>query len=102
MVNNLSGYVNFRGRTSAATAASQTSAKAASSETKETAQSKSAYSAENVRAYGSASLNTTLSTEAAKQKYADVSAGLDPETKVALSGLLKSGVLLNNNSNKYQ
>ena len=99
MVNNLSGYVNFRGRTSAATAASQTSAQAASSETKETAQSKSAYSAENVRAYGSASLNTTLSTEAAKQKYADVSAGLDPETKVALSGLLKSGVLLNNNSN---
>ncbi|MGN0014668.1 MAG: hypothetical protein ACI37T_04550, partial [Candidatus Gastranaerophilaceae bacterium] len=62
-------------------------------------QSKSAYSAENIRAYSTAGINTGLSSDEVKQKYSELSSVLEPETRVALSGLLKSGVLLNNNSN---
>ena len=57
------------------------------------------YSSENIRAYQARGLNTTLSSEASRQKYGELSSKLEPETRVKLNKLLKSGLLLNNDSN---
>lgn len=98
MVNNLSGYVNFRGKTAASQAVgpAKTDSKTAAGSSEQT---KSACSAETLRAYQTTGINTALNTEDTQKKYTEISSLLDPEAKVALSGLLKSGVLLNNNSN---
>ena len=100
MVNNLSGYVNFRGSVNSANAAA--AKKAAANENTNAAnntEQKKACSPEAARAYCTTGVSTTLNNDAVKQKYAEVSSILEPETKVLLSGLLKSGILLNNNSN---
>ncbi len=100
MVNNLSGYVNFRGSVNSANAAA--AKKAATNENTNAAnntEQKKACSPEAARAYCTTGVSTTLNNDAVKQKYAEVSSILEPETKVLLSGLLKSGILLNNNSN---
>lgn len=98
MVNNLSGYVNFRGKT---TPVAQTTPSKVNNQSfgAEQTQSRQACSAETVKAYQTTGIRTSLSTDAAKEKYSVVSSMLEPETKVTLSKLLKSGTLLNNNSN---
>lgn len=97
MVNNLSGYVNFKGVAPATQVSSQKVSKEKTDLQAE--QSTQSYSASNVRAYGTTGIKNSLNTEESQQKYSLVSSMLEPETKVALSGLLKSGTLLNNNSN---
>lgn len=98
MVNNLSGYVNFSGKTTVSKPAVQKNM-GSNTQVQSTEQPQSTYSAENIRAYNTAGINTGLSSDAVKQKYTELSAVLEPETRVTLSGLLKSGILLNNNSN---
>lgn len=99
MVNNLSNYVNFRANPTQANsvAAKKTESTESANNTNNVA--KQAYSPEAIKAYCTTGVSTTLNTEDVKQKYTDISSVLEPETKVLLSGLLKSGVLLNNNSN---
>ena len=97
MVNNLSGYVNFKGVTQTKQAGSKQNVNSAPETRTETPVG--AYSAENVRAYNTTGISNSLSTPEVQQKYAEVSSMLDPEARVELSKLLKSGVLLNNNSN---
>lgn len=97
MVSNLIGLVNFKGVSTPS--AVQQKKPQETDAPQQPAQTQQAYSAENVRAYGTTGLQTTLATEEAQKKYAEISAILEPETRVALSGLLKSGTLLNNNSN---
>ncbi len=97
MVNNLSGYINFRGKTSSVAGSAQTTTPEKPANVDQTQQK--SCSAETVKAYQTTGISTSLSTEESQKKYAEVSALLDPDSKVALSGLLKSGVLLNNNSN---
>ena len=55
-------------------------------------------SAANILAYQPA-YKADLSMQAVQQKYAEVSQTADSETRVMLSQLLKTGVLLDNNSN---
>ncbi len=98
MVYNLSGYINFSGRPSAINSAVEKSA-AQKSEAAISEQEKSAYSAENVKAYQSVGIGTNLADKEISQKYNEISSVVEPETKVALSSLLKAGVLLNNKSN---
>ena len=99
MVNNLSGYINFSGRTTAANSvAANKSVSFGGAETNKT-EEKKACTAESARAYGTTGIKTSLATEEAKEQYKVVSSMVNSETRVALSGLLKSGVLLNNNSN---
>lgn len=45
------------------------------------------------------SLNTTLRSQEEQKKYNDISKKLDRQTRSTLNSLLKTGVLLNNNSN---
>lgn len=99
MVNNLSGYVNFSGRTTAANATTTKKTAEQSETTAPKTAAKKACTTETARAYGTTGIRTTLATDEAKQQYQVVSSMVNPETRVALSGLLKSGVLLNNNSN---
>jgi len=95
VVNNISGIgitnrtVSSRGKVSAENVQEQT-------QTEQTASKSCSY--ENVRAYQTG-LNNTLATSEAKQKYNEVSSKLEPETRVVLNKLLKSGTLLNNDSN---
>ncbi len=99
MVNNLSGYINFSGRTTAANSVvAKKSVSFGGAETDKT-EEKKACTAESARAYGTTGIKTSLATEEAKEQYKIVSSMVNSETRVALSGLLKSGVLLNNNSN---
>jgi len=98
VVNNLSGYVNFKGNVSAASQAAN-KPKVQNNPEHETVQQRQAYSAENVRAYGTTGIKNSLTTEETQQKYSEVSKLLEPETRVLLSNLLKTGTLLNNNSN---
>lgn len=99
MVNNLSGYVNFKGNITAASTNAANKTKVPSANEQQNVQPKQAYSAENVRAYGTTRINNALNTEETQQKYSEVSKLLEPETRVKLSNLLKTGTLLNNNSN---
>ena len=98
MVNNLSGFINFRGKTQA-TSGANNQVRTQSFGEKTQAQEKQACSTETVKAYQTTGIKTTLSTDTAKQQYSVVSSMLEPEARVALSGLLKTGILLNNNSN---
>ena len=53
---------------------------------------------QNIQAYQTG-INSSLKTKEVLQKYHDVASKLEPESRVALSKLLKSGVLLNDKSN---
>lgn len=99
MVNNLSGYVNFGVGTTSASTVSAKKAGTQNSAVSEKAEAKRACSSETARAYSTTGIKTNLTTAETKQQYQVVSSLVSPETRVALSGLLKSGVLLNNNSN---
>ncbi len=99
MVNNLSGYVNFGGRTTSASTVSTKKVSEQNSAVGDKSEAKKSCSVETARAYGTAGIKTNLTTAETKQRYQVVSSLVSPETRVALSGLLKSGVLLNNNSN---
>lgn len=99
MVNNLSGYVNFAGRTTSTSTVSTNKAVEKKEASTAKTEQKKAYSAEASRAYGTAGIKNNLSTTELQQKYNVVSSMVKPEAKVALSELLKTGVLLNNKSN---
>lgn len=100
MVNNLSGYINFKGNVNSGnTVSSKKSAVNTNSEVTDNTEQKQTCSPDVARAYCTTGVSTTLNNDVVKQKYAEVSSILEPETKVLLSGLLKSGILLNNNSN---
>ena len=96
MVNNISSFginhktVSSKGKTSAENTQEQT-------KTQQTAAQ--SYSYENVKAYRTTGISNSLSTNQVRQKYNEVASKLEPDSRVALSKLLKSGILLNNNSN---
>ncbi len=56
------------------------------------------YSAANIRAYNP-SFSATLQTPAEQEKYNAIAKKLDSQSKALLNGLLKTGVLLDSNSN---
>lgn len=98
VVNNLSGYINFSGTSSVnAATAKKTAAKKEVSQPK--TEAKRACTTETAKAYGTTGIKTALTTETTKEQYKVVSSLINPEAKVTLSELLKSGVLLNNKSN---
>lgn len=99
MVNNLSGYVNFKGAVQTQSASQKTVQEKSNTENNSVQERQQSCSAETVMAYRTSGLKTTLATEESKQKYNELSSMLEPDTKVELSKLLKAGVLLNNNSN---
>lgn len=99
MVNQLTHFINFKGKTAATSAVQQSSEAKSSNATNETQSTKQKCSSEVSRAYGTTGIKTSLTTDESKQKYNEVSSKLQPETRVALSNLLKSGILLNDNSN---
>ena len=95
MVNNVSNFgianrtVSTKGKLPADSVQKQ-------EETKQTAAQSCSY--QNIQAYQTG-INSSLKTGEVRQKYNEVASKLEPESRVALSNLLKSGVLLNNNSN---
>ncbi|MBQ2645442.1 hypothetical protein IJG14_07735 [bacterium] len=64
-----------------------------------TQDNKASYSVDNLRAYQTTGIKTSLSDKEDFAKYSEISAILEPETRKKLSEVLHSGILLNNNSN---
>jgi len=95
VVNNISSFgitqktVSSKGKTAEVTAQEQPKARQTSAQS---------CSYANVKAYQTG-INSSLSTNQVQQKYTEVASKLDPETRVVMNKLLKSGTLLNNNSN---
>lgn len=97
MVNNLTGFVNFKGQADAVKR--QDIQKPQKQEEVQQKGTTASASSENLKAYTTTGIKSSLKSDDVRTKYSNVSALLEPETRVVMTKLLKSGILLNNNSN---